>query len=94
MERIQKSFLWPSKPKIKNQTLCSDFKHGGLKIVNMQKNSKSSMLLGEKIVWGFFPWMGSNTVETYKKNPLDHILNFTVIFYSISPVLMIFHPFT
>ena len=67
LERILKTFLWPSKPKIKNQTLCSDFKHGGLKIVNMQKNSKSSMLLGEKIVWGFSPWMESNTVETYKK---------------------------
>ena len=29
-----------------------------------------------------------------KKNPLDHILNFTPIFYSISSVLMIVHPFT
>ena len=50
--RIQKSFLWPSKPKIKSETLCSDFKHGGLKNVNIQKKNKknSSMLLGEKIV--------------------------------------------
>ena len=37
IERIQKRFLWPSKPKIKNETLCSDFKHGGLKNVNIQK---------------------------------------------------------
>ena len=37
LERIQKTFLWPSKPKIKNETLCSDFKHGGLKNVNIQK---------------------------------------------------------
>ena len=40
LERIQKkfsAFLWPSKPKIKNETLCSDFKHGGLKNVNIQK---------------------------------------------------------
>ena len=29
--------LWPYKPKIKNETLCSDFKHGGLKNVNIQK---------------------------------------------------------
>ena len=29
--------MWPSKPKIKNETLCSDFKHGGLKNVNIQK---------------------------------------------------------
>ena len=26
LERIQKTFLWPSKPKIKNETLCSNFK--------------------------------------------------------------------
>ena len=26
LERIQKTFLWLSKPKIKNETLCSDFK--------------------------------------------------------------------
>ena len=37
LERIQKTFLWPSKPKIKNETLCSDFKHVGLKNVNIQK---------------------------------------------------------
>ena len=37
LERIQKTFLWSSKPKIKNETLCSDFKHGGLKNLNIQK---------------------------------------------------------
>ena len=37
LERIQKTFLWSSKPKIKSETLCSDFKHGGLKNVNTQK---------------------------------------------------------
>ena len=37
LERIQKTFLWTSKPKIKNETLCSDFKYGGLKNVNIQK---------------------------------------------------------
>ena len=36
-ERIQKPFLWPSKPKMKNEILYSDFKHGGLKNVNIQK---------------------------------------------------------
>ena len=51
LQRIQKAFLWPSKPKIKNETLCSDFKNVFLKNVNIQKkNIKSSMLLGEKIV--------------------------------------------
>ena len=28
-----------------------------------KKNNRSSMLLGEKIVWQFFPWMESNLVE-------------------------------
>ena len=37
LERIQKTFPWLSKPKIKNETLCSDFKHGGLKNFNIQK---------------------------------------------------------
>ena len=41
LERIQKTFLWPSKQKIKNETLCSDFKHGGLKNVNIQKKTIS-----------------------------------------------------
>ena len=41
LERIQKTFLWPSKPKRKNETLCSDFKHGGLKNVNIQKKVMS-----------------------------------------------------
>ena len=35
LEKIQKTFLWPSRSKIKNETLCSDFKHGGLKNVNI-----------------------------------------------------------
>ena len=39
LERIQKTFLWPSKRKIKNETLCSDFKYGGLKNVNIQKKN-------------------------------------------------------
>ena len=37
LERLQKTFLWPSKPKLKNETLYSDFKHGGLKNVNIEK---------------------------------------------------------
>ena len=56
LERLQKTFLWPSKPKLKNETLYSDFKHGGLKNVNIEKKNKSSMLLDEK---------EKNTVETY-----------------------------
>ena len=63
---IPKPFFWPSKTKTKNGTLRSNFKHGGLKNVNTKKK-KSSILLGKRIVWRFFPWMESNNVETYKK---------------------------
>ena len=39
LETIQKSFLWDnSTSKIKHATLCSDYKDGGLKNVDIQKN--------------------------------------------------------
>ena len=37
LKKIQKSFLWNSNPKIKYNTLCSDFKNGGLKSVDIDK---------------------------------------------------------
>ena len=37
LERIQQPFLWFSKPKINNETSCSDFKHDGLKNVDKKK---------------------------------------------------------
>ena len=37
LERKQKTFLWPLKPKIKNETLCSDFKHVGLENIHKQE---------------------------------------------------------
>ena len=40
IERIKKTFLWPSKPKIK-KPLCPDFKHSGLKNVIIQKKVTS-----------------------------------------------------
>ena len=30
LEKIQKRFIWPTKPKIKNETISSDLKDGGL----------------------------------------------------------------
>ena len=58
LEWIQKTFLWPSKTKIKNE--CSDFKYGGLKNVNIQ----SSMILGEKIFFFFY----INSITFYIQN--------------------------
>ena len=38
LEKIQKSFLWKnSTTKIKLDTLCNDYKHGGLKDVDIRK---------------------------------------------------------
>ena len=41
LEKIQKRFLWPTKPKIKNETISSDFKDGGLKNVDINKKVAS-----------------------------------------------------
>ena len=38
LEKIQKSFLWEnSTSKIKHDTLCNDYKYGGLKNVDIRK---------------------------------------------------------
>ena len=93
LERIQKTFLWPSKPKIKNETLCSDFKHGGLKNVNIQKKTSLQCSWVRRLHDdSFHEW--KIILLKLTKNHLDHILSSTLIFYSISPVLMIFDPFT
>ena len=46
IERIHKRFLWPSKPKIKNETLCSEFKQRILKDFNIQKKTMLFNALG------------------------------------------------
>ena len=38
LDKIQKRFIWPTKPKIKNKTISSDFKDGSLKNVDINKN--------------------------------------------------------
>ena len=43
LDKIQKRFIWPTKPKIKSKTISSDFKDGSLK-----KDSNPSMLLDKK----------------------------------------------
>ena len=42
LEKIQKRFIWPTKPKIKNETISSYFKDGGLK--NEDTNIKIASL--------------------------------------------------
>ena len=43
LERIQKAFLWKnSSPKIKHETLCNDYKGGGLKNIDIKKSFASS----------------------------------------------------
>ena len=40
-EKIQKRFIWPSKPKIKNKTISSSFKDRGLKNLDINKKIAS-----------------------------------------------------
>ena len=42
------------------------------------------MLLGKKIVWRFFPWMESNTVETLKKSFGSHFKFHSNLLFNIS----------
>ena len=43
LEKIKKKrFIWPTKPKIKTETISSDFNHGGLK--NVDVNQKITRL--------------------------------------------------
>ena len=36
LQQIQKDFLWNSfSPKVKHETICKEFQHGGLKNVNI-----------------------------------------------------------
>ena len=37
LKKIQKQFIWPTKPTIKNETISSDFKDGDLKNVDINK---------------------------------------------------------
>ena len=41
LEKIQKQFIWPTKPKIKNETISSAFEDGGLKNVDINKKITS-----------------------------------------------------
>ena len=78
LERIQKTFMWPSKQKIKKESLCSEFKHGSLKNVNTQK----------KIISLQCSWvrrlMESNTIETYKKSFGSQFKFYSYLLFNIS----------
>ena len=52
LQKIQKKFLWEnSTSKIKHDTLCNDYKDGGLKKVDIpKKNYKSSVFMDKKII--------------------------------------------
>ena len=41
LEKIQKQFIWPSKPKIKSKTISSGFKDRGLKNLDINKKIAS-----------------------------------------------------
>ena len=41
LKKLQKRFIWPTKPKTKNKTISSDFKDGGLQNVDINKKRAS-----------------------------------------------------
>ena len=41
LEKIQKRFIWPAKPKIKTETMSSNFKDGSLKNADTEKKITS-----------------------------------------------------
>ena len=41
VKKIQKRLIWPTKPKIKHETIFSDFKNAGLKNVDKKKKLAS-----------------------------------------------------
>ena len=48
MVEIQKRFIWSVTPRIKDETPSSNFKNGGLKNVDKNKDSEPLMLLDKK----------------------------------------------
>ena len=55
LEKIEKRFIWPSKPKIKNETISSSFKDRGLRNVDINKKIASLQYSWIKRLYdGFF----------------------------------------
>ena len=59
LEKIQKRFIWPTKPKIKNETISSYFKDGSLKNVVINKKIASSQCSWIKRIYddSFHEWI-------------------------------------
>ena len=58
LEKIQKRFIWPSKPKIKNQTISSNFEDRGFKNVDINKKTVSvqCFLIERLYEVSFYEW--------------------------------------
>ena len=82
LEKIQKAFLWKnSTPKIKHETLCNDYKAGGLKNVDI-----SNKIIALQCFW--IRRLYDNSFHEWKLIPLYFIensfagrLNFIQIYY-------------
>ena len=67
-EKIQKRFIWPSKPKIKNKTISSGFKDRGLKNLDINKKIASLQYSGIKRCY-------HDSFHEWKSPPLKLITN-------------------
>ena len=68
LEKIQKRFIWPTKPKIKSETTSSDYKDGSIKNVGINKKRASLQCSWIKRLY-------SDSFHEWKLTPLKLIKN-------------------
>ena len=83
LEKIQKAFLWNnSTPKIKHETLCNDYKAGGLKNVFIPRKiiTRQRSWIRRLYDDSFHKWKLIPLYLTEKSNHLALLLNFIQIY--------------
>ena len=68
LEKLQKRFNWPSKPKIGNETISSDFKDGDRQNVDLNKKIAS-------LQWSWIKRLYEDSLYEWKLIPLKLIKN-------------------
>ena len=91
LERIQKAFLWKnSSPKIKHETLCNDYKGGGLKNIDILNKIISLQCSWIRRLYdnSFHEW---KLIPLFLKSPLAALSNFFQTCFSREIKLHFFH---
>ena len=94
-EKIQKRFIWPTKPKIKTEKISSDFKDGVLKNVDInQKIPRLQWSRIRRLHDGSFHEKKWIHLKLIKKSFGDELKSITQIYHLTIPMSDIFHSFT